>query len=522
MIFKGKLDLINATFKKILNGPGFLGFAALAALCGFLFLGHGTAAQQMKFRVGEKLTYRVSLDKFDDVAFAETQVVSSGLLDGKPSFELRFRMRSLNFATAAFFLFDEDRTTFVSAETGLPLFQRRTDASAVIPIETTIDHRGDPAAPLDLVATIYRVRQLNGSANLTFSEGGRAHTLTSAVTGTEKLTLPAGEFDTNTASLQSEYFATLGMSDVRINLTADERQIPVLMRARTPRGELRVEISGIVTVEERTETPTPTPVIVQTPTPTPTPVPTPTPYQDNQPISRDLPFVLGETLRFRVREAGNDSGMLTVAVEERREFDGVDSLRIAARLSDVPASSSALRNSDSIVTFVDPGTIIPFKTEVRFSGALAAMSHTATLDRATNVVIHDGNRSEAPFATHSVLSLLYAARSFNLKPSSDSKNPVNDTRVSVFWRDRATVFVLRPGQAEALQNRGEQRPAQQITLIPQNPELDRLMPRLWLGLDAARTPLKFTLGNFEFDLIDIQFRLPAPPREPQRIDPTTN
>ncbi|HMS11247.1 MAG TPA: hypothetical protein PKE66_17290, partial [Pyrinomonadaceae bacterium] len=112
--------------------------------------------------------------------------------------------------------------------------------------------------------------------------------------------------------------------------------------------------------------------------------------------------------------------------------------------------------------------------------------------------------------------------SFNLKPSSDSKNPVNDTRVSVFWRDRATVFILRPGQAEALQNRGEQRPAQQITLIPQNPELDRLMPRLWLGLDAARTPLKFTLGSLEFDLIDIQFRLPVPPREPQRIDPTAN
>lgn len=394
----------------------------------------------------------------------------------------------------------------------------------MIPIETTIDHRGDPAAPLDLVAAIYRVRQSNGSANLAFSEGGRAYTLTSAVTGAEKLTLPAGEFETNIASMQSEYFATLGMSDVRINLTSDERQIPVLMRARTPRGELRVEISGIVTVEERTETPTPTPVTVQTPTPTPTPtpVPTPTPYQDNQPISRDLPFVLGETLRFRVREAGNDSGILTVAVEERREFDGVDSLRIAARLSDVPASSSALRNGDSIVTFVDPGTIIPFKTEVRFSGALGSLSHSATLDRTTNAIISDAGRFEAPFATHSVLSLLYAARSFNLKPSSDSKNPVNDTRVSVFWRDRATVFILRPGQAEALVNRGESRPAQLITIIPQNPELDRLAPKLWLGLDAARTPLKVSLGNFEFELIDIQFRLSAPPRVPQRIGPGAN
>ena len=506
----------------MLNGTGFLGLVGLSVLCGFLFLVHGTAAQQPKFRVGEKLTYRVSLDKFEDVAFAETQVVSSGFLDGKPSFELRFRTRSLNFATAAFFLFDEDRTTFVSAETGAPLFQRRIDAAGVAPIETTLDTRDNPEAPLDLIAAIYRIRQSNGSANFTFSEGGRMFTMTAAVTGPEQLTLAAGEFSTNSVVLQSEYFAALGMSYVRLNLTTDENKVPVLLRAGTTRGELRVEISGIVTVAERTETPTPTPVIVQTPTPTPTPVPTPTPYQDDQPISRDLPFVLGETLRFRVREAGNESGILTVAVEERKEFDGVDSVRIAARLSDVPASSSALRNGDTIVTFVDPGTIIPFRTEVRFLGALAAMSHTATLDRATNVIIHDGNRSEAPFATHSVLSLLYAARSFNLKPSSDSKNPVNDTRVSVFWRDRATVFILRPGQAEALQNRGEQRPAQQITLIPQNPELDRLMPRLWLGLDAARTPLKFTLGNFEFDLIDIQFRLPAPPREPQRIDPTTN
>jgi len=496
-----------------------LGLLTFATLAVFLFASVPAGAQQQKFRTGEKLAYRVSLDSFDDVAFAETHVVSSGLLDGRPTYEIRFRTRSLNFASAAFFLFDEDRTTFVSADTGLPLFQRRIDASAGMPIETMIDRRQDPAAPLDLVTALYRIRQSNGSANLVFAEGDRTYSLTSSISGVERLVLSAGEFDTNIATLQSDYFTTLGMSDIRLNLTSDERQIPVLLRARTTRGELRIEISGIVMVEQPSAEPTPNPIISPvTPPPTPTPIPTPTPYQPNQPISPELSFVLGETMKFRVREAGVDAGLLTVAAEERREFDGIDSIRIAARFSDVPATSTAIRNGDSIVTFVDPRTMIPFKTEVRFSGALAAMSQTATLDRTTNAIVYDGTRLDAPFATHSVLSLFYAVRSFNLKPSSDAKNPVNDTRVSVFWRDRATVFTLRPGQGETLMNRGEARPAQLITILPQNPELDRLFPKLWLGLDANRTPLKLVLGTFEFELIDVQFRLSAPPREPQKID----
>jgi hypothetical protein len=54
-----------------------------------VWFGEKSSAQTAgNFRVGERLTYNFSFEKFKDVAYAELYVVSRGKLEGKDAIEL--------------------------------------------------------------------------------------------------------------------------------------------------------------------------------------------------------------------------------------------------------------------------------------------------------------------------------------------------------------------------------------------------------------------------------------------------
>jgi hypothetical protein len=111
------------------------------------------------------------------------------------------------------------------------------------------------------------------------------------------------------------------------------------------------------------------------------------------------------------------------------------------------------------------------------------------------------NRVDAPVGTHTLLSLIYAIRSFNLSPSKDRLNPVNDTRVAVFWQDKAYVFMLRPFEPESVTVNGQKVMAQKITIKTNNVQLDQLGFTLWLSSDPSRTPLMISFGPYHAELI---------------------
>ena len=114
---------------------------------------------------------------------------------------------------------------------------------------------------------------------------------------------------------------------------------------------------------------------------------------------------------------------------------------------------------------------------------------------------NNGNQIEIPVGTHSILSLAYAVRSFNLKPSKDLTNPVNDTRVAVFLDTKAYVFTLSPSTADIITLQGEKVSAQQISISTGNPAIDVLNLRLWLSNDEKRLPLRLAAGQYQADLI---------------------
>jgi hypothetical protein len=319
--------------------------------------------------------------------------------------------------------------------------------------------------------------------------------------GTEAVRVSVGQFDTTVSSFESEYLKELGISELRINFTADVYRVPVLIRFRTSKGQFRVELSSLQ-VKQAVQV-QPTPVATPTPLPvaTPKPVVTPTPYIDNQPLSDDLAFPLGETLDYRITTGGRPVATLRLQARERKQFQAQDSLLLTAEIIAVEPGVTAFAMGDGASAHVNPESLAPQQVELKFRGPLSNLDQTAVFDQRSGTVTYGGTNSvDVPIGTHSILSLIYALRSFNLKRSRDAENPVNDTRVAVFWGNRSLIFTLRPADAETIDVHGTKTSAQQIVVNTGDPQLDQLGIKIWLSNDEKRVPLRFQIGVYQADL----------------------
>ncbi|HVF31217.1 MAG TPA: DUF3108 domain-containing protein, partial [Pyrinomonadaceae bacterium] len=282
-------------------------------------------------------------------------------------------------------------------------------------------------------------------------------------------------------------------------------RLPVLFRFRTAKGVFRASLASVQIIEPEGPPVQPTPNPVRTPRPdrTPKPTPTPVPYVENQPLPPELAFEIGETLDYRITSAGQAVASMRLAAKGRTQLNGVDTLTLEATFADNTAGSPFVAG-DFIRAHVDPETLAPLRVEIRFAGGLKSFNSLAVFERQGSLIKYGGaNDVDAPVGTHSILSLLYAARSFNLKPSRDLNNPINDTRVAVFWENRPYVFTLRPSASQVITVEGKQVAAQLISVGTKNSVLDQLAIKVWLGNDGARVPVRFSVGPFQADLISV-------------------
>lgn len=459
------------------------------------------------FKIGERLTYTVGFEKFSNVAYAELYTVSRGKIGEVEVVELRSRVKTLEFLSAAFYLIDEARTIFAAPDTGVPLYVNRTRYVGGLPKDSIQNNLNAPTGNFDLVTMIYKIRQSDGSGSFSIFEGEKISTVTFQAAGVEKVKTDAGEFDTSLLNVQSDYFTELGIRDFRINLSTDEARVPVFVRFRTPKGEFRAKLASVQNMEPQTDPP-PTPSPIGTPRPTPAPTQTPRAYNDNQPLPSDLSFDLGETLEYRLSNGGQPAAMFIMQAAERKQVEGIDSLLLTATVTGVSGGGPFARG-DSIQAVVSPETLGPRKLDIKLGGALASLNQTVTFDEKTNIIRFKGNQIDGPVGTHSILSLAYAIRSFNLKPSKDTSNPINDTRVAVFWDTRPYIFTLRPAAADMLTLQGEKVSAQMVSISTGNPQLDALNLKVWLSNDERRLPLRIVAGPYQADLVSNKI---IPPR----------
>ncbi|MBK8466959.1 MAG: DUF3108 domain-containing protein [Chloracidobacterium sp.] len=483
--------------------------AILVAVCSCSYFSNSAAAQgtadsvvssRSRFRVGERLTYNVSVGKFTSGAYVEMAVVSHGNLSGTQVVELRSTLKTLGVVSAAFYQFDEKRTVYAAVDTGLPVYISKTTNFGVEPKETVDNFLKAPTTSFDMLSMIYKIRESRGVGSFPLLENGQRYTVTFRSTISEKVKAEAGEFVTLVSEVQSDYLAAIGIKDLKINFTADQDSIPVLIRFKTAKGIVNASIAAIQ-IPKPTAAPTPETPKTPSPAVTPPPKPTPPPYIENQPILPELGFALGETLNYDVSESGKKIAVITLSAKERKLFNNEDSLLLTATVTGTEQGNTMFGLGDSIQVQVDPDTLAPRWVEARFSRDLKWLNKIAVFDpRTGNISVGKEISVDAPVGTHSLLSLIYAMRSFNLKPSKDPKNPVNDTRVAVFWETEPNVFILVPSNPEEITLGGEKILAQMISITTGNETFDKRSPKIWLDSNE-RIPLRFVFGNFQADLV---------------------
>ncbi len=480
---------------------------SFASLCFFTVLERSSAQSVVAiqpgahFRIGEKLAYTVSYGKFPNAAYAETHVVSRGKIGGKDAIEIRSKVKTLEMVAAAFFMFDESRTVYAAPDSGLPLYVSTLSQDSALPKETVLNFLTAPTTNFDMVTLLFKAREAGGVGTFPLFENDLIQNVTLATTVSEKVRTAEGEFETTVSTVASDFLTANGITNLRINFSNDEFRVPVLIRFKVAKNEFRAVLSGITLPEVETPTPTPSPTPVKTATPTPKPTATPNGYEDNRPIAPELGFQVGESLDYRLTSGGKAVATLNFNARERKLINNLDMLVLAATVTAVEPGFTGLRVGDSLVARVNPETLAPYSIEAKLGTPFPGINPLVAFDHRTGMINFGGAAPvDAPIATHSIVSLVYAMRSFNLRPSKDRTNPVNDTRVAVFWESKPYVFTLRPNDPEDLTLNGEKVSAQLITVTTLTKQLDPLTPKVWLSTDE-RVPIRFSLGMYQADLI---------------------
>ena len=447
-------------------------------------------------RVGERLTYNISFDRFPHVAYAETFVASRGKIGGKEAIEIQSKLKTLNYLSMDYLTGETNRTSYISPSDGTPIYVKNIDSSSGAPIETVTNY-SDKGGSFDLASILFKIRASGGAGSYTMFENDKTYTVSFHTIGAETVKSDAGEFLASIIEVKSEYLSDNGFSGLKVSLAGEGNSIPVQFRLGLgKKSEFRGVIASIQNPVPQA-TPSPSAVPTQTPRPTPRPTATPAIYVNDQPLV-GMPFALGETLVYTVRSGAREIGTVTLAAKDRKLVRDKDSLVLSATVTNA-IGNELFRASNAIRSNVSPETLSPDDLEMKFDGSLASFSQSARFDQGRSVVTVGNQRVDVPVGTHNILSLIYAMRLYNLTLSKI--NPIKDTRVAVFWQGRAHVFTLRPMDPQEITIGGQKLSAQQINVSTGNQQLDALSLKVWLSSDERRLPLRFGIGNYQLDLV---------------------
>ncbi|GIU82322.1 MAG: DUF3108 domain-containing protein [Acidobacteria bacterium] len=451
------------------------------------------------YRVGEKITYNISFGSVKEAGYAEFFVVSSGKLKGEDAIELQAKFRTMNLLNA-FYPINQTRICYVSAKTGLPLYNRVIFDEEIAPQEKTQNFLETPTVHHNLLTAFYEIR--SGKNGITFQEDGKTYSISWELKSKKKIKTDIGEFNALVLNLRSDFFDELGIRNFQMSLTDDAEKLPILISFRNEKGEFRASIASFQMIKpEPKEPPAPVPTPMPTPKPPP-PKPTPTPYIENQPLSTELPFVLGETLSYKLNFRDEEIGTVVLQAKERKQIKEKDSLVLTATVTRIKPQSF-LSAGDTLVSQVEPFVLTPFGFEAKLKGYSESVSFNQESGLAS--IQPNTSRIEIPVGTHSLLSLAYAIRTFSFSPIG---NKARDVRVAVFLNKKYYIVTLRPSGQEEINFNGKKVATQVISISANVADFDKLNAKVWLSNDASRLPLRFTVGDFRADLTSVEVILP--------------
>lgn len=475
---------------------------------------NAVAFSQSPYRVGERLTYHVTFSNFINAAHVELFIAARGTFFSRDALQLRAHVETTGVVNAALYSINNDYTSYIDPNSGLPFRTqqvireggRTTDYSSEYnqPVGTAaIPGRlrlGEFPGTYDFMSAIYRLRALSLNDGSVYYFTARNDTDEYAVelrvTGRELIKTNVGSFNTIVTQLRVPKDAAANNYRMRIYFSDDERHVPVLLTARLPSGELRVELAG----SELPEPTTQTSVSVQTPpaiTPSSTTVITAT---GNTAFPAGLPFNAGEQLNFSV-SLGNTPqpvGTISLQARARAKYFNHDGIQLGMKAQTTSAAQRLYFVNDQINSYVDPNTLLPFRTELQLLEGRDNTNQVLTIDQDRGTALtQTGTRIEIPVGTHDMLSVLYALRSFNLTPPRRNA-------VSILINNRPRTLFITSLKREMLDLGGQKIAALQLSLTTDDPQGDRLGLRLWVSEDNRRLPLRLAattpLGPARADL----------------------
>jgi hypothetical protein len=201
-----------------------------------------------------------------------------------------------------------------------------------------------------------------------------------------------------------------------------------------------------------------------------------------------LPFAAGEQLNFSiyVENVAQPVGEASFQVRARSKYFGRDGVMLTGYAKTTGAAQALFTANDQMTSYVDPSTLLPFRSETIQQESKRRLNQTITLDQDRGSITTDtGTKIEIPVGTYDLLSVFYALRSFNLK----SPKP---NAVSLFVNNRPRTLLIGFLKRETIELGGQQIPALQLSLITDDPQGDRNTLRLWVSEDQRRLPLRIT------------------------------
>ncbi|HSQ25452.1 MAG TPA: DUF3108 domain-containing protein, partial [Pyrinomonadaceae bacterium] len=233
---------------------------------------------------------------------------------------------------------------------------------------------------------------------------------------------------------------------------------------------------------------------------TPTPVSTSTSVLASGSVL-DLPFKIGEQLNYQVfLGKGNQSiGTLNFIVKNRGRYFNRDGLQLTAS-AQTTGAAAVLPVRDQITSYVDPATLLPFRTEFNFSEGKYKSARSYNLDQDRGAATTEGSpdRVDIPIGTHDLLSAFYSLRTF--APIIGKQNAI-----SIMAVNKPRALLITAQRRETIELNGQKIAAIVMELKTDDPQPDKLQIRIWVGDDSRHLPLRITavteLGAMRADLI---------------------
>jgi hypothetical protein len=476
------------------------------------------------YRLGERLTYNVEFSHYVSAAHIDLFVAARGTFFNRDGIQLRAHVETVGIVNAALLSINNDYTTYVDPQTGLPYRAQQVVREAGRASEAERDYNqpaGTDAIPsklrtdeslgtFDLLSALYRVRSLpltdRSSYLLMVQHEGQQYQAEVKVIGRELIKTNVGSFNTIVTQV---IVKKSGRYNLDVYFSDDERHVPIRIVADVGAGEIRAELAGSeLTVPEPIQSSSPTQPTRTDPRTSPTPrkpgkVPALPPGANSELPLKDVPFKVGEQLTYQVYLANNTQqpvGTITLTLKARGRYFNRDGLLFTVTAQTTGPGARVFPVNDQINSYVDPTTLLPFRTELNLSEGKYRYSRAYNLDQNRGAAVSDSKeRIDIPVGTHDLISTFYSIRTFDLWPPKQNA-------ISIMATSQPRTLLVKSQRRESIEVGSQKINAIMVTLTltADDPQSDKMQIRLWIGDDARRLPLRIMavtpLGQVRADL----------------------